>query len=92
MVKQTIISESESVKNEIDIIALSGMNATMVSCKTSDKDNMQWVYEIRAVSDHFQSKGVLAVSSDYRNKNRASFVERVKQMNVELWGTETLWD
>lgn len=92
VIKRAIIGESESVKNEIDIIALSGMNATMVSCKTSNNDNMQWVYEIRAVSDHFQSKGILAVSSDYRNKSRAAFVERVKQMNVELWGTETLWD
>lgn len=91
VIKQAIIGESESVKNEIDIIALSGMNATMVSCKTSDNDNMQWVYEIRAVSDHFQSKGVLAVSSDYRNKSRAAFVERTNQMNVTLWGTETLW-
>lgn len=91
VIKQAIIGEKESVKNEVDIIALSGMNATMVSCKTFDNDNMQWVYEIRAVSDHFQSKGVLAVSSDYRNKSRASFVERTKQMNVALWGTETLW-
>ena len=91
VIKQAIIGEAESVKNEIDIIALSGMNATMVSCKTSDNDNMQWVYEIRAVSDHFQSKGVLAVSSDYRNKSRAAFAERANQMNVTLWGTETLW-
>lgn len=92
VIRQAIIGESESVKNEIDIIALSGMNATMVSCKTSDNDNMQWVYEIRAVSDHFQSKGVLAVSSDYRNKSRAAFVERANQMDVTLWGTETLWN
>lgn len=91
VIKQTIISESESVKNEIDIIALRGMDATMVSCKTSDNDNMQWVYEIRAVSDHFQSKGVLAVSTDYRGRERSSFVERANQMNVSLWGTETLW-
>lgn len=91
VLKKAIVGESESVKNEIDIIALSGMNATMVSCKTSNNDNMQWVYEIRAVSDHFQSKGVLAVSSDYRNKSRAAFVERANQMNVMLWGTETLW-
>lgn len=53
-IKQAIIAESESVKNEIDITALSGMNATMVSCKTSDNDNMQWVYEIIAVSNHLQ--------------------------------------
>lgn len=92
VIRQAIIGENESVKNEIDIIALSGMNATMVSCKTSDNDNMQWVYEIRAVSDHFQSKGVLAVSSDYRNKSRTAFMERTCQMNVTLWGTETLWN
>lgn len=92
MIKRAIIREGQSVKNEIDIIALRGMNATMVSCKTSGSDNMQWVYEIKAVSDHFQSTGVMAVASDYTEKNRASFVERAKQMNVPLWGTETLWN
>ncbi|MDO5132348.1 MAG: hypothetical protein Q4D81_05155 [Eubacteriales bacterium] len=91
VIRRTLIGQEQSIKNEIDIIALRGMDALMVSCKTSDSDNMQWVYEIRAVSDHFQSKGVLAVSSDYRQKNRASFVERARQMNVALWGTETLW-
>lgn len=30
VIKQAIIGEAELVKNEIDIIALSGMNATMV--------------------------------------------------------------
>lgn len=92
VIKRAIIQKGQSVKNEIDIIALRGMNATMVSCKTSDSDNMQWIYEIKAVSDHFQSTGVMAVASDYTEKNRASFVERAKQMNVPLWGTETLWD
>lgn len=92
VIRQASIQERESVKNEIDIIALSGMNATMVSCKTSDNDNMQWVYEIRAVSDHFQSEGVLAVSSDYSSRNRAAFLERAKQMNVTIWGTDKLWN
>ena len=92
VIRRAIIQEGQSVKNEVDIIALRGMNATMVSCKTSDSDNMQWVYEIKAVSDHFQSTGVMAVASDYTEKNRASFVERAKQMNVPLWGTETLWN
>lgn len=92
VIKKGAVREGQSVKNEIDIIALSGMNATMVSCKTSDSDNIQWIYEIKAVSDHFQSKGVLAVSSDYRNKSGGAFVERAKQMNVALWGTETLWN
>lgn len=35
-----------TVNNEVDIIALSGMNATMVSCKTSDNDNMQWICQL----------------------------------------------
>lgn len=92
VLRRAILREGQSVKNEIDIIALRGMNATMVSCKTSDSDNIQWIYEIKAVSDHFQSTGIMAVASDYTEKNRASFVERARQMNVPLWGTETLWD
>ncbi|MBR3143451.1 MAG: hypothetical protein IKF09_09940 [Clostridiales bacterium] len=91
VIQQSVIDGAESIKNEIDIIAIKGMNVTMVSCKTSDNDSMQWIYEIRAVSDHFQSKGVLAVSTDYRSKGKSSFVERANQMNVSIWGTETLW-
>ena len=49
-------------------------------------------YEIRAISDHFLSKGVLAVSSDYRNPVKAAFAERAKQMDIDLWGTDTLWN
>lgn len=92
ILQRVAFREGQSVKNEIDIVALKGMNAIMVSCKTSDSDSMQWVYEIKAVSDHFQSASVLAVSSDYTNKNRSSFVERARQMGVSLWGTETLWN
>ena len=79
----------QSVKNEIDIIALKGMNAIMVSCKTSDSGNIQWIYEIKAVSEHFQSTGVLALVTDYTNKSKTAFMERAKQMGVRLWGTET---
>lgn len=82
----------QSVKNEIDIIALKGMNAIMVSCKTSDSGNIQWIYEIKAVSEHFQSTGVLALVTDYTNKSKTAFMERAKQMGVRLWGTETLWE
>lgn len=50
------------------------------------------IYEIRAISDHFLSKGVLTVSSDYRNPVKAAFAERAKQMDIEPWGTDTLWN
>lgn len=84
-------NQRQSVKNEVDVIALNGMNVTMVSCKTSDSDSMQWLYEIKSISDHFLSTGVMAVSSDYRNSSRSAFVARAKQMGTQLWGTETLW-
>lgn len=92
IIRQSRLGDSDLIENEIDIIALSGMNVTMVSCKTSDKNNMQWIYEIRALSDHFQSKGVLAVSTDFKSKGKSPFTERAKQMNIPLWGTDTLWN
>lgn len=85
-------NQRQSVKNEVDVIALNGMNVTMVSCKTSDSDSMQWLYEIKSVSEHFLSNGVMAVSSDYGSLSRSAFVARAKQMGIQLWGTETLWD
>ena len=92
VIRRSALGEELSVKNEIDIVALNGMQPTMVSCKTSDHDSMQWIYEIKAVSDHFQSRGILAVSSDYRDKSRSMFVARANQMDVVLWGTERLWN
>lgn len=86
------IRQAQSVKNEIDVIGISGMNTIMVSCKTSTKDNMQWIYEIKSIADHFLSTGVLAVSSDYSTNSRGVFKERAKQMKISLWGTETVWD
>lgn len=71
-------NQRQSVKNEVDVIALNGMNVTMISCKTSDSDSMKWLYEIKSVSDYFLSTGVMAVSSDYRNSSRSTFVARAK--------------
>lgn len=84
-------SGQPTIRNEIDIVAIKGMDATMVSCKTSDKDNMQWIYEINAVSERFHSKGMLAVSTDYSRKEKSTFYERAKQMGVYLLGTNVLW-
>lgn len=84
--------KSQSVMNEVDVIGISGMEGVMVSCKTSDKESMQWIYEINSVSDRFQSCGVMAVSSDYSRASNSAFLERAKQMKVPVWGTETLWN
>lgn len=84
--------QTQSVMNEVDVIGISGMSGIMVSCKTSDKDTMQWIYEIKAVADHFQSSGVMAISSDFSNKSRSVFKARAREMKVSLWGTETLWN
>jgi hypothetical protein len=80
------------ISNEVDVVGISGMGGVMVSCKTSDKDSMQWLYEINSVSERFQSCAVMAVSSDYSNTSNSAFLERAKQMNISIWGTETLWN
>lgn len=82
---------AQSVMNEVDVIGIIGMQGVMVSCKTSDKDSMQWIYEIKSVSDRFQSTGVMAISSNYSNIGNSAFLERAKQMNIPVWGTDTLW-
>lgn len=84
--------KSQSVMNEVDVIGISGMEGVMVSCKTSDKESMQWIYEINSVSERFQSCGVMAVSSDYSRASNNAFLERAKQMKIPVWGTETLWN
>lgn len=81
-----------AVSNEVDVIGVFGMEAVMISCKTSDKDSMQWIYEIKSVSDRFQSHGVMAISSDFSNSRNSAFLERAKQMDISVWGTETLWN
>ena len=83
--------KKQSVLNEVDVIGINGMESVMVSCKTSDKDSMQWLYEIRSVSDRFLSKGVMAISSDFSRADNSAFLERAKQMNIPVWGTDTLW-
>ncbi|MEG1502307.1 MAG: hypothetical protein RR370_02850 [Synergistaceae bacterium] len=92
IVKRYATKQTKFVTNEVDVIGIAGMSAVMVSCKTSENTTMQWIYEIKSVSDHFQSYGVMAISSDYGNKSKNAFKERAKQMNVSILGTETLWN
>lgn len=84
--------QTQSVMNEVDVIGITGMSGIMVSCKTSENDSIQWLYEINSVSERFQSCGVMAISSDYGDANKSAFKERAKQMSIPLWGTETLWN
>ena len=77
--------------NEIDIIATKGMNAYFFSCKTGNKDKLEWIYEIVSLASHFRSKAALITSNCY-SVSSTPFSERAKQMYVSLLGTETLWD
>lgn len=83
---------SKLTENEIDVIAIRGMNPIFISCKTGRENKIEWIYEIASIAEHFMSTGVMAVSNDFENKSRNMFRERAKQMQVALWGTETLWD
>ncbi len=77
------------VKNESYIIGLRGMNAVMVSCKTSSWKDPNWIYEFKALADHFQAEAVLAVPTN-QEKSRTDFVRKARQMKVSLWGKEIL--
>lgn len=92
ILRRPSVRRTQAVKNEIDVIGISGMNAVMISCKTSDKDDKQWIYEIKSVAEHFLSTGVMAIASDCRGNNKITLKERAKQMKIAVWGTETLWD
>lgn len=92
ILKRFDLDQTQPVTNEVDVIGIAGMAAVMVSCKTSEKNTAQWLYEIKAVSEYFQSYGVMAISSDCGGKNKSSFKKRAEQMNISVWGTETLWN
>lgn len=84
--------ENKGVTNEIDVIGVKGMSSVMVSCKTSINNTMQWLYEIRSISEKFQSSGVMAISSNYSDKKQSPFKKRAEEMGIPVWGVETLWN
>lgn len=79
-------------ENELDIIAICGMNPVFVSCKTGKDNKIEWIYEISSLSTRFNSTGVMAISNDFSNKNTIEFSQRAYQTGISLLGTETLWD
>lgn len=91
-IKERFKRRTQSVMNEVDVIGIKGMSGVMVSCKTAANDTIQWLYEINTIAQRFQSCGVMAISADYSDVNKSSFLERAKQMGVSVWGTETLWN
>lgn len=92
MVKYNPALRGVKIENEIDIIAISGMNPIFVSCKTSKDNKVEWINEIATLSSRFNSSGVMAVSNDFSNKNTFEFAQRSYMTGISLLGTETLWN
>lgn len=82
----------KSTENELDVIAIKGMRPIFISCKTGKDNKIEWLYEIGSVSSHFMSRGVMAISNDFSKQSKSAFLERAKQMDVSILGSDILWD
>lgn len=82
----------KSNENELDVIAIKGMTPIFISCKTGKDNKIEWLYEIAIVSSHFMSRGVMAISNDLSRQPKSAFLERAKQMDISILGTDNLWD
>ena len=82
----------KSTENELDVIAIKGMTPIFISCKTGKDNKIEWLYEIASVSSHFMSRGVMAISNDLSRQPKSAFLERAKQMDISILGTDNLWD
>ena len=77
---------SELISNEIDVIATTGVDLVLVSCKTSPIIDNSYIYEIASEAASFGGIAVLATSQDLsspKNINHNAVV-RAQAMNVAL--------
>lgn len=77
---------SELISNEIDVIATTGVDLVLISCKTSPIIDNSYIYEIASEAASFGGIAVLATSQDLsspKNINHNAVV-RAQAMNVAL--------
>ena len=85
-------STTDSVKNELDIVAIKGMSPTFISCKTGKKVQKEWLYEIDSIASHFHARGAMAISIDLTSQVSDYFIGKAEEMGISTIGTETLWN
>lgn len=85
-------STADSVKNELDIVAIKGMSPTFISCKTGKKAQREWLYEIDSIASHFHARGAMAISIDLTSQPTDYFIGKAEEMGISTIGTETLWN
>ncbi len=81
---------AETTRNEIDIIAVNGMQPLFVSCKTGKKALREWLYEVDSVSSHFNARAAIAVSLNFEDQPNPTFMNTASEMGITVLGTETL--
>lgn len=86
--------EGEPISNEIDVIATSGVDIVLVSCKTSPHIDNSYIYEIASEAAGFGGIAVLATSQDLSSPNNCNHnaVIRAQAMNVALIDQHILRD
>lgn len=82
---------SETVKNELDIVAINGMSPVFISCKTGKKAQREWLYEIDSIASHFHARAAMAISIELSSQTSLYFVNKAEEMGISAIGTETLW-
>ena len=82
---------TETVKNELDIVAIKGMSPTFISCKTGKKVKNEWLYEVDSIASHFHARAAMAIALDLTQQSNY-FSGKAKEMEISAIGTDTLWN
>ena len=85
---------TRSVENEIDVVLMNDLKPVFISCKTGKKLELEWIYEIGSVAEHFGAVPALAVSFDLKQKAEGilNLAKRAYGMGISLFGYETIFD
>lgn len=80
------------ITNEIDLIAIDKkFTPIIISCKNRKKLDKAWIYELVSLSNHFNSKGILAIN---RSKEHLTDDFKAKAMlnNISLLTREDIFE
>ena len=78
-------TQRNAVTNEIDVVAVEGVQPIFISCKTSDI-RTESLYELAVLRDRFGGKGsrAIIVTSAPASRNRALMRMRAAELNIEV--------
>jgi hypothetical protein len=86
----TVVASAEGVENELDVIFMRGQHFWLCSCKTGNKPDSQWLYDL---TDRARSLGtychkILVVNFD--TSQAASFRQRAARSQIRVLDSNSL--